>query len=82
MSRMGNKEEVISDIPHNERLEFLGDAVVEFTSRWVIYNIMSRMGNKEEVISDIPHNERLEFLGDAVVEFTSRWEIYCKLPEA
>jgi ribonuclease-3 len=33
MSRMGNKEEVISDIPHNERLEFLGDAVVEFTSR-------------------------------------------------
>ncbi|XP_021349627.1 ribonuclease 3-like [Mizuhopecten yessoensis] len=30
MSRMGNKEELSSEIPHNERLEFLGDAVVEF----------------------------------------------------
>lgn len=33
MSRMGNKEEMLSEIPHNERLEFLGDAVVEFISR-------------------------------------------------
>nr|AMN88357.1 DROSHA [Mytilus galloprovincialis] len=32
MSRMGNKEEMLSEIPHNERLEFLGDAVVEFIS--------------------------------------------------
>lgn len=32
MSKMGNKEEVLSEIPHNERLEFLGDAVVEFIS--------------------------------------------------
>lgn len=30
MSRMGNKDELMSEIPHNERLEFLGDAVVEF----------------------------------------------------
>lgn len=35
MSRMGKKEETMSDIPHNERLEFLGDAVVEFLSRSV-----------------------------------------------
>ena len=33
MSRMGNKEEYSSEIPHNERLEFLGDAVVEFITR-------------------------------------------------
>ena len=32
MSRMGKKEETMSEIPHNERLEFLGDAVVEFLS--------------------------------------------------
>ncbi|XP_067662742.1 ribonuclease 3-like [Haliotis asinina] len=32
MSRMGNKQESMSMIPHNERLEFLGDAVVEFLS--------------------------------------------------
>ncbi|ESP05057.1 hypothetical protein LOTGIDRAFT_230088 [Lottia gigantea] len=32
MSRMGKSEESLSDIPHNERLEFLGDAVVEFLS--------------------------------------------------
>lgn len=32
MSRMGKKEETLSEIPHNERLEFLGDAVVEFLS--------------------------------------------------
>lgn len=32
MSRMGQKEETMSEIPHNERLEFLGDAVVEFLS--------------------------------------------------
>lgn len=32
MSRMGQKEETLSEIPHNERLEFLGDAVVEFLS--------------------------------------------------
>ncbi|XP_076455458.1 ribonuclease 3-like [Babylonia areolata] len=32
MSRLGRKEEVVSEVPHNERLEFLGDAVVEFLS--------------------------------------------------
>ncbi|XP_064616843.1 ribonuclease 3-like [Liolophura sinensis] len=32
MSRMGHKDETTSEIPHNERLEFLGDAVVEFVS--------------------------------------------------
>ncbi|XP_064648980.1 uncharacterized protein LOC135501106 [Lineus longissimus] len=32
MSRMGNKHETDSEIHHYERLEFLGDAVVEFVS--------------------------------------------------
>lgn len=32
MSRFGSQKETISSINHNERLEFLGDAVVEFLS--------------------------------------------------
>jgi len=32
MSRFGSNKEVSSTINHNERLEFLGDAVVEFLS--------------------------------------------------
>lgn len=32
MSRFGRREETMSSINHNERLEFLGDAVVEFLS--------------------------------------------------
>lgn len=32
MSRFGKTRETESDIKHNERLEFLGDAVVEFIS--------------------------------------------------
>lgn len=32
MSRFGKKQETESNITHNERLEFLGDAVVEFLS--------------------------------------------------
>ncbi|XP_035232949.1 ribonuclease 3-like, partial [Stegodyphus dumicola] len=32
MSRFGSQKEAISSINHNERLEFLGDAVVEFLS--------------------------------------------------
>ena len=30
MAKLGRKEETMSDINHNERLEYLGDAVVEF----------------------------------------------------
>ena len=37
MSRFGEKEELESRIPHNERLEFLGDAVVEFLSTVHLY---------------------------------------------
>lgn len=37
MSQMGREEETASDIQHNERLEFLGDAVVEFLTSIHLY---------------------------------------------
>ncbi|VVC31592.1 Hypothetical protein CINCED_3A011879 [Cinara cedri] len=39
MSRFGKKSEMESNIMHNERLEFLGDAVVEFVSSIHLFNI-------------------------------------------
>lgn len=37
MSRFGCQEETVSNIQHNERLEFLGDAVVEFLTSIHLY---------------------------------------------
>jgi len=39
MSRFGKKSEMESNIIHNERLEFLGDAVVEFVTSIHLFNI-------------------------------------------
>lgn len=39
MSRFGKKSEMESNIMHNERLEFLGDAVVEFVSSIHLFNM-------------------------------------------
>lgn len=39
MSRFGHNQETTSSINHNERLEFLGDAVVEFLSSIHLYHI-------------------------------------------
>lgn len=39
MSRFGKKSEMESNIMHNERLEFLGDAVVEFVTSIHLFNI-------------------------------------------
>uniref|UniRef100_T1IMV5 Ribonuclease 3 n=1 Tax=Strigamia maritima TaxID=126957 RepID=T1IMV5_STRMM len=39
MSRFGKNEETVSNINHNERLEFLGDAVVEFLTSIHLYHL-------------------------------------------
>ncbi|XP_059350405.1 LOW QUALITY PROTEIN: ribonuclease 3-like [Daphnia carinata] len=39
MSRLGKKQETESSITHNERLEFLGDAVVEFLASIHLYHM-------------------------------------------
>lgn len=39
MSRFGKKNETQSNIYHNERLEFLGDAVVEFITSIHLFHI-------------------------------------------
>lgn len=39
MSRFGKKEATESNIGHNERLEFLGDAVVEFITSIHLFHL-------------------------------------------
>lgn len=39
MSRFGNKSEKQSSIMHNERLEFLGDAVIEFITSIHLFHL-------------------------------------------
>lgn len=41
MSKLGHNQETASSINHNERLEFLGDAVVEFLTSIHLYHIFS-----------------------------------------
>nr|AVK59456.1 Drosha-PA [Nezara viridula] len=43
MSRFGKKRETESNITHNERLEFLGDAVVEFVSSIHLFHLFPRL---------------------------------------
>ena len=39
MSRFGNSSEKQSSIMHNERLEFLGDAVIEFVTSIHLFHL-------------------------------------------
>lgn len=43
MSRFGKKNETQSNIYHNERLEFLGDAVVEFITSIHLFHIFRNL---------------------------------------
>lgn len=43
MSRFGKKQETESNITHNERLEFLGDAVVEFVTSIHLFHLFPRL---------------------------------------
>ncbi|BES89263.1 ribonuclease III [Nesidiocoris tenuis] len=43
MSRFGKKYETESNITHNERLEFLGDAVVEFVTSIHLFHLFPRL---------------------------------------
>lgn len=43
MSRFGKNEESESKITHNERLEFLGDAVVEFLTSIHLFHLFPNL---------------------------------------
>ncbi|KAL4219635.1 hypothetical protein ACF0H5_022207 [Mactra antiquata] len=66
MSKMGHKDEVRSEIPHNERLEFLGDAVVEFITSVHLFNMFPQATEGELTLyrGSLVTNAHLAVLAD------------------
>ncbi|VVC31372.1 Double-stranded RNA-binding domain,Ribonuclease III domain,Ribonuclease III [Cinara cedri] len=64
MSQFGKKSEIESNIMHNERLEFLGDAVVEFVSTIHLFHILPDIeeGGLATFRSAIVQNQHLAML--------------------
>ncbi|XP_060585703.1 ribonuclease 3-like [Ruditapes philippinarum] len=66
MAKMGHKEEKRSEIPHNERLEFLGDAVVEFVTSTHLYNMFPQASEGDLTLyrGSLVNNAHLAILAD------------------
>lgn len=64
MSRFGKNRETESNITHNERLEFLGDAVVEFVSSIHLFHLFPRLeeGGLATYRAAIVQNQHLAIL--------------------
>ena len=69
MSRLGRKEETASEINHYERLEFLGDAVVEFMSSIHLYYMFPSLeeGGLATYRAAIVQNQHLAVLAKVTV---------------
>lgn len=64
MSRFGNSSEKQSNIMHNERLEFLGDAVIEFITSVHLYHLFPEIeeGGLATYRAAIVQNQHLTIL--------------------
>lgn len=64
MSLFGEEEETESEITHNERLEFLGDAVVEFVSSVHLFHMFCELeeGGLATYRAAIVQNQHLALL--------------------
>lgn len=73
MSRFGQNEETASSINHNERLEFLGDAVVEFISSIHLFHTFPDLeeGGLATYRAAIVQNQHLAVLAKVLLNFIS-----------
>ena len=64
---------MVSEVPHNERLEFLGDAVVEFLSSIHLFYMFPLLeeGGLSTYRTAIVQNQHLAVLAKVVVRSTS-----------
>lgn len=71
MSRFGKSEETESNITHNERLEFLGDAVVEFVSSVHLFLLFPHIeeGGLATFRAAIVQNQHLALLAKVKLKF-------------
>lgn len=72
MSRFGSKSEEESNIYHNERLEFLGDAVVEFVSTIHLFHMFRDLeeGGLATYRAALVQNQHLAVLAKVTYIFT------------
>lgn len=75
MSRFGNSTEKPSSIMHNERLEFLGDAVIEFITSIHLYHLFPDIeeGGLATYRAAIVQNQHLTVLAQVCYKLYSFW---------
>lgn len=76
MSRFGKRNETESNITHNQRLEFLGDAVIEFITSVHLFHMFHDLeeGGLSTYRTAIIQNQHLALLAD--VSYVSLMLIY------
>jgi dsRNA-specific ribonuclease len=73
MSRFGNKSEKQSSIMHNERLEFLGDAVIEFITSIHLFHLFPEIeeGGLATYRAAIVQNQHLTVLAQVCHSYST-----------
>ena len=79
MSRFGSRKETLSRINHNERLEFLGDAVVEFLSSIHLFYMFPDLeeGGLATYRAAIVQNQHLAVLSKVSLYISVKNCIFC-----